>query len=111
LADEGRLVIIATQGGAVANNINISTVMRRRLVITGSTLRPRPIEFKAKIAQSLKQNIWPLLIAPSDNAYVDGRLQPIVHSVFSALEKSGAADAHRLMDSGKFIGKIVLQWK
>jgi NADPH2:quinone reductase len=98
LAEDGRLVIIAVQGGIKAE-INAGLVLRRRLTVTGSTLRPRPVAFKAAIAQSLRKNVWPLL--------VDGRVRPVIHQVFPAGE---AAAAHRLMESNQHVGKLVLNW-
>jgi NADPH2:quinone reductase len=98
LADEGRIVIIAVQGG-VKSEFNAGDVLRRRLTITGSTLRPRPEAFKAAIAASLRDQVWPLIEA--------GRIKPIVHRVFAAAQ---AADAHSLMESGEHVGKIVLRW-
>ncbi len=105
LAEDGRLVIIAVQGG-IKSEINAGLVLRRRLTISGSTLRPRPIAFKAAIAQALKQKIWPLLSS--------GAVRPVIHSVFDAVgdaSGSGAAKAHSLMESNQHIGKIVLTWK
>ncbi len=104
LAEDGRLVIIAVQGG-VKSEINAGLVLRRRLTITGSTLRPRPVAFKAAIAQSLKKIVWPLLES--------GAVKPVIHSVFAATgdaSGSGAAKAHALMESNQHIGKIVLTW-
>ena len=98
LAEDGRLVIIAVQGG-VQSGFNAGLVLRRRLLITGSTLRPRPVAFKAAIAQSLRERVWPLLEA--------GRVRPVIHSVFPAAQ---AAQAHELMESNQHIGKIVLTW-
>jgi NADPH2:quinone reductase len=98
LAEDGRLVIIAVQGGVKAE-FNAGMVLRRRLVITGSTLRPRPIAFKTAIAQSLREHIWPML--------VDGRIKPVIYRVFPAAE---AANAHELMESNRHIGKLVLSW-
>ncbi|HEX6019779.1 MAG TPA: NAD(P)H-quinone oxidoreductase [Burkholderiaceae bacterium] len=98
LADDGRIVIIAVQGG-VKSEFNAGDVLRRRLTITGSTLRPRPEAFKARIAASLRAKVWPLIEA--------GRIKPMVHRVFDA---SQAAAAHRLMESGEHVGKIVLRW-
>jgi NADPH2:quinone reductase len=98
LADDGRLVIIAVQGG-VKSEFNAGDVLRRRLTITGSTLRPRPVAFKAAIAQALRAKVWPLLEA--------GRIKPVIERVFEARE---AAAAHALMESGQHIGKIVLRW-
>ncbi len=98
LAEEGRLVIIAVQGG-VQSTLNAGLVLRRRLTVTGSTLRPRPVAFKGAIAQALRSTVWPLLEA--------GRIKPIVHSEFAAAD---AARAHALMESGQHVGKIVLTW-
>ena len=105
LAEDGRLVIIAVQGG-IKSEINAGLVLRRRLTISGSTLRPRPIAFKAAIAQALKQKVWPLLNS--------GAVKPVIHSVFDAVgdaSGSGAAKAHALMESNEHIGKIVLTWQ
>jgi NADPH:quinone reductase len=101
LADDGRLVIIATQGGN-AGELDLMQLMRRRLTVTGSTLRPRPIAFKAAVAQDLKRVIWPFLES--------GRIKPVIHTVLPANEASSAAAAHRLMESSTHVGKIVLQW-
>ena len=98
LAEDGRLVIIAVQGGVKAE-FNAGMVLRKRLTITGSTLRPRPIAFKAAIAQALRERVWPLL--------VQGRIKPVIHHVFPAGE---AAAAHTLMESNQHIGKLVLTW-
>ena len=98
LAEDGRLVIIAVQGG-VAATFDAGLVLRRRLVITGSTLRPRPVAFKAAIAESLRHTVWPWLAA--------GRVKPVVYREFEA---GDAAGAHRLMESNQHIGKIVLTW-
>jgi NADPH2:quinone reductase len=98
LAEDGRLVIIAVQGGT-RSEFNSGLVLRRRLHITGSTLRPRPVAFKADIAQSLKARVWPLLEG--------GRIRPVIHSTFPAAE---AAKAHTLMESNQHVGKIVLTW-
>jgi len=96
LADDGRLVFIAYLRGPKAE-INIDTVMRRRLTISGSTLRPRPVEFKGAIARSLRERIWPLIEA--------GRIKPEIYKTFPLAQ---AAEAHRLMESSQHIGKIVL---
>ena len=98
LAEDGRLVIIAVQGG-VRSEFNAGLVLRKRLLITGSTLRPRPVAFKAAIAQALRANVWPLLES--------GAIKPVIHSTFSAAD---AAKAHVLMESNQHIGKIVLTW-
>jgi NADPH2:quinone reductase len=96
LADEGRLVFIAFLRGP-KTELDVNEVMRRRLTLTGSTLRPRPIEFKGAIAASLRSRIWPLIEA--------GRIKPVIYRTFD-LEQ--AAAAHRLMESSEHIGKIVL---
>jgi NADPH2:quinone reductase len=106
LAEDGRLVIIAVQGGVTAD-FNAGLVLRRRLTITGSTLRPRSVAFKGAIAQALRARVWPWL--------EDGTIKPVIHSVFAAIEgadelPSGAARAHALMQSNQHIGKIVLTW-
>ncbi len=96
LADEGRLVLIAYLRGPKAE-IDLDAVMRRRLVITGSTLRPRSVEEKGRVARALRESVWPLLEA--------GRIRPVVHATFPL---AAAADAHRLMESGGHVGKLVL---
>jgi len=98
VADDGRIVIIAVQGG-VNCAVNAGEVLRRRLTITGSTLRPRPIAFKGAIAAALRQHVWPLLEA--------GRIKPVIHTVFPAAQ---AAQAHALMESSQHVGKIMLDW-
>lgn len=98
LSEDGRLVIIAVQGGVKAE-INAGVLMRRRLAVTGSTLRPRPIAFKAAIAQACLKNVWP--------AIESGSIKPVIHSTFPAKD---AAKAHALMESNQHIGKIVLTW-
>ncbi|HVB32414.1 MAG TPA: NAD(P)H-quinone oxidoreductase [Gemmatimonadaceae bacterium] len=97
LADEGRLVFIATLGGAKAQ-FNIREVMAKRLVITGSTLRPRPVAFKGEIAAALRARIWPLIEARE--------IKPMVHKVFDFAD---AAAAHRALERGEHVGKIVLK--
>ena len=98
LSEDGRLVIIAVQGG-VKSEINAGLVLRRRLTVTGSTLRARPVAFKAAIAQALLKNVWPLLES--------GRINPVIHSTFAAQD---AGKSHALMDSNLHVGKIVLTW-
>lgn len=100
LAEDGRLVIIAVQGGAKAE-FNAGLVLRRRLAITGSTLRPRSVAFKSAIASALHERVWPML---SNRTIV-----PVIYSTFDALD-AGAAKAHALMESNLHIGKIVLTW-
>ena len=98
LAEDGRLVIIAVQGGVKAE-FNAGMVLRKRLSITGSTLRPRPIAFKTAIAQSLRARVWPLLES--------GAIKPVIYKTFAA---DAAAQAHALMESNQHIGKIILTW-
>ena len=98
LTDDGRLVFIATLGGKQAE-IDASLIMRRRLTITGSTLRARPVAFKAELARQLYEKVWPLLET--------GKAKPVIHQVFAARE---AATAHALMESSAHIGKIMLKW-
>lgn len=97
LADDGRLVIIAFLGG-VKTTINMTDILRRRLTVTGSTLRPRSEEFKQKIAVNLLKYVWPLI--------ENKQIKPLIYRSF-ALED--AAQAHRLMESSVHIGKIVLE--
>ena len=98
LAEDGRLVIIAVQGGVKAE-FNAGLVLRKRLTITGSTLRPRSLEFKTAIASALKEKVWPLIVS--------GAIKPVIHSTFAAAD---AAGAHALMESNQHVGKIVLTW-
>ncbi len=98
LADDGRIVIIAWLGGVKAE-FNAGEVLRRRLTITGSTLRPRSVAFKAAIAGELRERVWPLIAS--------GRIRPVIAKVFPAAQ---AAQAHALMESSRHIGKIVLDW-
>lgn len=97
LAEEGRHVSIAAQRGATVE-IAIWDVMRKRLALTGSTLRARSAEFKAVLAGEIRRHVWPHLES--------GRIRPVVHSTFPLAD---AAGAHRLMDSGEHVGKIVLE--
>lgn len=98
LNEDGRLVIIAVQGG-IKSEINAGLVLRRRLTVTGSTLRARPVAFKEAIAQACLKNVWPLI--------ENGQIKPVIHSTFAAAD---AAKAHALMQSNQHIGKIVLTW-
>jgi putative PIG3 family NAD(P)H quinone oxidoreductase len=97
LAEEGRHVSIAVQRGANAE-IAIFDIMRRRLTLTGSTLRPRSVEFKTMVADELARTVWPFVEG--------GRLKPVIDSVFPLAE---AAAAHARMEAGEHIGKIVLE--
>ena len=96
LADDGRIVILALLGGA-KGEVPFDPILRRRLTITGGTLRPRPVAFKGQIARELEERIWPLLES--------GKIKPVIHATFPLEE---AAKAHALMESGVHIGKIVL---
>lgn len=98
LADDGRAVIIAVQGGVKAE-FDAGQVLRRRLSITGSTLRPRSLAFKAGIARALRERVWPLL--------AQRLIAPVIYRELPAAE---AAQAHALMESGEHVGKIVLSW-
>jgi NADPH:quinone reductase len=98
LAEDGRLAIIAVQGGIDAQ-FDAGMVLRRRLTISGSTLRPRPVAFKSAIASALRATVWPWLVA--------GRIKPVIHQVFPAAQ---AAQAHTLMETNQHIGKLVLSW-
>lgn len=97
LATDGRLVMIALLGGS-KTDVDLGRVLSRRLTITASTLRPRPVAFKAAIAAQLQEIVWPLVEA--------GKVKPVIHKVFP-LEQ--AAQAHALMESSAHIGKIMLQ--
>ena len=96
LADDGRIVIIAFLGG-MKSTIDVGPLMRRRLTVTGSTLRPRDVAFKGAIAQALRARVWPLIEA--------GTIKPVIHATFPLAE---AAQAHIMMEAGQHIGKIVL---
>lgn len=96
LADDGRIAVIAVLGGTKAS-LDMGQVLRRRLTITASTLRPRSIEFKEAIANALRTRVWPLIES--------GKIKPVIYKVFSLEE---AAQAHALMESSAHVGKIVL---
>jgi NADPH2:quinone reductase len=96
LADDGRLVFIAFLRGA-KTELDINELMRRRLTVSGSTLRPRTVEFKGTVARSLREKIWPLIDA--------GKIKPEIYKTFKLDE---ASEAHRLMESSQHIGKLVL---
>ena len=98
MADGGRIAVIAVQGGT-QSTIDAGLLLRKRLAITGSTLRARPLAYKTALAQALRKNVWPLLEA--------GKIKPVIHEVLPA---NAAAAAHALMESGTHVGKIVLQW-
>ena len=97
LADDGRLVLIALLGGGKAT-VPLGQILIRRLTVTGSTLRPRPLSFKAKIAANLHQHVWPLLES--------GVIQPVIYQTFPLAQ---AAQAHTLMESSTHVGKIMLE--
>jgi NADPH:quinone reductase len=96
LAIEGRLVVISLIGGARAE-LNLNTLMSKRLTLTGSTLRIRSVAQKAVVADGVRRHVWPLIAA--------GRVKPVIHATFPLAQ---ASEAHRLMESSKHIGKIVL---
>jgi NADPH2:quinone reductase len=98
LAEDGRLAIIAVQGG-VKSEFHAGMVLRRRLTITGSTLRPRPVAFKTAIAEQLQRHVWPQIES--------GAIVPVIYKTFEAAH---ADQAHALMESNQHIGKIVLTW-
>jgi NADPH2:quinone reductase len=98
LADDGRLAIIAVQGGT-KSELDTGAVLRKRLTITGSTLRARSVAYKGTLAKALRETVWPLIEG--------GRFKPVVHKVFPAAQ---AAEAHALMESSTHVGKIVLTW-
>jgi NADPH:quinone reductase len=98
LAEDGRIVIIAVQGGTKAE-ANAGLILRKRLTITGSTLRARSVAFKTDIAASLKSRVWPLL--------ANKTIKPVLFKTFPVAE---APEAHKLMESNQHIGKIVLTW-
>jgi len=98
LAEDGRLVMINMMEGK-DTQVDLSVILRKRLTITGSALRPRSVEFKSAIARALQQNIWPFLAS--------GQIKPVINAVFPA---DRAAEAHVLMESSQHIGKIVLSF-
>ena len=98
IADDGRLALIAVQGGT-RSEIDAGILLRKRLTITGSTLRPRPVAYKTELARALRATVWPLLEG--------GVVKPVIHRVYPAAE---AAAAHALMESSTHVGKIVLTW-
>lgn len=99
LAADGRIAIIAVQGGT-KSALDVGALLRKRLAIVGSTLRPRSVAYKAMLAHALRERVWPLIEA--------GRIKPVIHKVFPAAE---AAAAHALMESSTHVGKIVLDWR
>ena len=98
MAEDGRLALIAVQGGT-KSQIDAGLVLRKRISLTGSTLRPRSVAYKTLLAQDLRAEVWSLLES--------GRVKPVIHQVFPAAK---AAEAHALMESSTHVGKIVLSW-
>jgi len=98
MADDGRLALIAAQGGT-KSAIDAGLLLRKRLALVGSTLRPRSVAYKTMLAQALRAQVWPLLES--------GAVKPVIHQVFPAAK---AAEAHALMESSAHVGKIVLSW-
>ena len=98
MADDGRIAVIAVQGGTKAT-LDIGALLRKRLAIIGSTLRPRTVAYKTVIARELRERVWPLIEA--------GTVKPVIHTVLPAAQ---AAQAHALMESSVHVGKIVLDW-
>ena len=97
LADDGRLIMIAFLGGSEAN-IDFSQIMRKRLTVTGSTLRPQSVAAKAMIAEELLNNVWPLLSC--------GKIAPVIDHVFALKD---APNAHKRMEKSVHIGKLILK--
>jgi NADPH2:quinone reductase len=98
VAEDGRIAVIAVQGGT-KSAINAGLLLRKRITLAGSTLRPRSVAYKTLLAQALRCKVWPLIEA--------GRVRPVIHAVFPAAD---AAKAHALMESSVHVGKIVLSW-
>jgi NADPH:quinone reductase-like Zn-dependent oxidoreductase len=96
LADDGRLVLIASHLGTTAE-VNLRQIVRRRLTLTGSTIRPRPPEYKGRIAAELVANVWPL--------FEDGRMRM---PIFASFPLEAVAEAHAVLDGNRQIGKVVL---
>ena len=99
VADDGRIALIAVQGGT-RSELDSGLLLRKRVVLSGSTLRPRSIAYKTALARTLRERVWPLIES--------GRVRPVIHRVFPAAQ---AAEAHALMESSTHVGKIVLQWE
>jgi NADPH2:quinone reductase len=98
MADDGRIAVIAVQGGTQAS-LDVGLLLRKRLAIIGSTLRPRSVAYKTIIAKELRDKVWPLIEA--------GKIKPVIFKVFPATQ---AAQAHALMESSVHVGKIILDW-
>lgn len=99
VAEDGRIAVIAVQGGT-KSALDSGLLLRRRITLTGSTLRARSVEYKSRLAGALRAKVWPLIEA--------GRIRPVIHQVFDAAQ---AAQAHALMESSAHVGKIVLRWR
>ena len=99
VADDGRIAVIAVQGGT-SSAIDAGLLLRKRVTVSGSTLRPRSIACKARLAAQLRERVWPLVAS--------GAIRPVIHRVFDA---EHAAQAHELMESSTHVGKIVLRWR
>ncbi|MGC9184205.1 MAG: NAD(P)H-quinone oxidoreductase [Thiomonas sp.] len=98
LAEDGRLVVIAVQGGTQAD-IDAGLLMRKRQTLTGSTLRNRSVAFKSAIARSLRETVWPWI--------EQGKVRPVMDTIFAAEQ---IVQAHQRMEQGQHIGKLVLRW-
>lgn len=98
VAVDGRIAVIAVQGGT-SSQIDAGLLLRKRIALTGSTLRPRTIAYKTHLAQALRQKVWPLI--------EQGAVRPVIYRVFDAVD---APLAHALMESSAHVGKIVLRW-
>jgi NADPH2:quinone reductase len=99
MAEDGRIAVIAVQGGT-RSSLDSGILLRRRITISGSTLRARSIAYKTALAQALRARVWPLIEA--------GRVKPVIHRTFEAADASAA---HTLMESSAHVGKIVLTWR
>jgi NADPH:quinone reductase len=99
VADDGRIAVIAVQGGT-QSAIDAGTLLRKRIALTGSTLRPRSVAYKTALARALHARVWPQI--------EEGRVKPVIHEVFDAAD---AAKAHALMETSTHVGKIVLRWR
>ena len=99
VADDGRIAVIAVQGGT-KSALDSGLLLRKRIALTGSTLRARSVAYKTQLAQALRAKVWPLIDA--------GKVKPVIHQVFDAAQ---AAQAHALMESSAHVGKIVLRWR
>lgn len=98
VADDGRIAVIAVQGGSVSQ-IDAGLLLRKRIALTGSTLRPRSVAYKTRLAEALRTRVWPLIAQRA--------VKPVIHQVFDAAQ---ASQAHALMESSTHVGKIVLRW-